>query len=120
MAYNKTLGVPDPRVAPPAYCEKCGLPVKQVFLAEAPANALSYICDAEPVPFMEGIGSDIVIDIYGKVRRGRILVAAAKSSADEVFYNMHTDTCLTAQRKAGKGSKQEPIKGDEDVALWEQ
>lgn len=117
MEYRKTLGVPDPRKAPPSFCGRCNLPVVQIFLAEAPANALSYICDAEPVPFMEGIGNDIVIDIYGKVRRGRILVAAAKSANDEAFYTIHTEACDMAVKKANKGKKSEVAEGEDDT-LW--
>lgn len=120
MAYKKTLGTPDPRETPPVCCEQCGLLVKQVFLAQAPANALSYICDADPVPFMEGVGSDIVVDIYGKVRRGRILIAAAKSTEDEVFYNLHTQTCITEQRKTRKEKGGELPSLVKDVNLWEE
>ena len=108
---------PDPRTTPSTICEKCGLKVVQVFLAAAPGNSLSYICDAEPVAFIEGPGVDIVIDVEGKVRRGRLLGAAAKSSADEPFYNMHTKTCEEAIKKASKSKPKEPK--DKDADLWE-
>lgn len=106
-----------PRITPPGFCPHCGGRVVQVFLALAPSNQYSYVCDAEPVPFIEGNGHDFVIDEYGKLRRGIIAVSKAKSSSDEPFYVLHTPTCEANIRKQGgkpEGDKQvQPMLGGE-------
>jgi hypothetical protein len=112
--------VPDPRTTPATCCERCGLKVIQVFIEAAPANSLSYICDAEPVAFTENMGADIVIDANGKIKKGRLLGNAAKSSKDEPFYNLHTKTCDEAVKKANKKKPKYEQEGDnaKDADLW--